>query len=464
MTRPPFYSSPHMKHVIKIGGSNLKSAEDLEHLRTVVGLYAEPPVIVLSAVYGVTDRLIALIETVVEPSANIDALLTPILKSYTDMLEPYVTEELRSGMHEAFTENSASLKRYLVGIQSFAVAPDFAYHFVVSFGERLSALMVRLFFGYKGIRCLELLPENCSMVTAGAFPHKELNFAACSAGLQNAVTENCLYAVPGFYAMSTDGKVTLLGRGGTDYSAAAIAYCLKAESLDFWKDVDGFLSADPKLVPSAHLISRLSYGEAAELSYFGAKILHPRTMHPVKLGGIPARILNIRDAVNKPGTVISSEGERSDHGIRSVSHSLDFGILRLAGPDVGMEAGIISTVSALFNTHELNIKSIITSQTTINFLFEKDNLARARQLVDNLKLEAIEELECVDDIAVLALVGEGFREHPDVLARALSALSRERIAVLLMVAGASSVSAYIVVSRNSLSTALTAVHCEFFGQ
>jgi len=269
--------------------------------------------------------------------------------------------------------------------------------------------------------------------------------------------------IPGFYAMSTDGKVTLLGRGGTDYSAAAIAYCLGADSLDIWKDVDGFLSADPKLVPHAHLIPRLSYGEAAELSYFGAKILHPRTMHPVKLGGIPTRILNIRDAVNKPGTVISSEAGPSEHGIQSVSHSLNFGILRLAGPDVGMEAGIISTVSALFNRHELNIKSIITSQTSINFLFEKDDLLKAWQLVSDLKLDAIEELEKVEDIAVLAVVGEGFREHPDVLARALSALSRHRISVQLMVSGASAVSAYIVVDKESLGTALSAVHREFFG-
>lgn len=452
-----------MKHVIKIGGSNLKSPADLAHLKTVVALYSDPPVIVLSAVYGVTDRLIALIEAASKPESDIDALLEPILESYTGMLEPHVPAERRDGMRDAFAERAGSLRRYLTGIQCFGLAPDFAYHFVVSFGERLSTLMVKLYFEYAGVRCRELLPENCGLVTAGPFPHKELDFAACAKGLGTATSEKCLYAVPGFYAMSTDGKVTLLGRGGTDYSAAAIAWCLKADSLDIWKDVDGFLSADPKLVPNARLIPRLSYGEAAELSYFGAKILHPRTMHPVKLGGIPTRILNIRDAVDKPGTVISAEAGPSEHGIQSVSHSLNFGILRLAGPDVGMEAGIISTVSALFNRHELNIKSIITSQTSINFLFEKDDLQKAWRLVSDLKLEAIEELERVEDIAVMALVGEGFREHPDVLARALSALSRHRIAVQLLVSGASAVSAYIVVDRESLGTALSAVHREFFG-
>ncbi len=452
-----------MKHVIKIGGSNLKSAADLEHIKTVVGLYADPPVIVLSAVYGVTDEMIALIEAAANPASDIDALLAPILLRYTVMLDPYLSAESRQRVHDAFSERAASLRRFLVGIQCFGLAPDFAYHYVVSFGERLSTLMVQLYFENTGIRCRELLPENCGLVTAGPFPHKELDFASCSTGLEKAINENCLYTIPGFYAMSTDGKVTLLGRGGTDYSAAAIAYCLKADSLDIWKDVDGFLSADPKMVPLAHLIPQLSYGEAAELSYFGAKILHPRTMHPVKLGGIPTRILNIRDAVNKPGTVISSEAGPSEHGIQSVSHSLNFGILRLAGPDVGMEAGIISTVSALFNKYELNIKSIITSQTSINFLFEKDDLQKAWQLVSDLKLDAIEELERVENIAVLALVGEGFREHPDVLARALTALSRHRIAVQLMVSGASSVSAYIVVKKDSLGTALSAVHQEFFG-
>lgn len=452
-----------MKHVIKIGGSNLKSPSDLDHLGTVVGLYSDPPVIVLSAVYGVTDALIALIDEVVKPSADIDLLLAPILKSYSDMLEPHVPAGRRESMRTTIADCASSLRRFLVGIQSFGMAPDFAWHFVVSFGERLSALMVRLYFDYKGIACRELLPETCGFVTSGPFPNKELDFAACREGLLRTAGENCLYAVPGFYAMSRDGKVTLLGRGGTDYSAAAIAYCLKADSLDIWKDVDGFLSADPKMVRGAHLIPRLSYGEAAELSYFGAKILHPRTMHPVKLGGIPTRILNIRDAVNKPGTVISALAEPSARGIQSVSHSLNFSGLRLSGPDVGMEAGIISRTSALFNTHELNIKSIITSQTSINFLFEKEDMQKAWQLVRDLNMDAIEDLERVEDIAVLALVGEGLREHPDVLAQALSALSRERISVLLMVAGASSVSTYIVVDQKKLSVALTAVHREFFG-
>lgn len=452
-----------VKHVIKIGGSNLKTPEDLDHLKTVVGLYAAPPVIVLSAVYGVTDRLIALIREAERPEADIDALVEPILASYLDMLEPHLGAPAKDDARAAFAERASGLKRYLTGIQCFSLAPDFAYHYVVSFGERLSTLMVRLFFSGKGLRCRELLPEDCGLVTAGPFPHRELDFEACARGLRAAMDEPCLYAVPGFYAMSPEGKVTLLGRGGTDYSAAAIAYCLGADSLDIWKDVDGFLSADPKLVPGAHLIPRLSYGEAAELSYFGAKILHPRTMHPVKQGGIPTRILNIRDPVDRPGTVISAEAQISEHGVQSVSHSLNFGILRLSGPDVGMEAGIISTVSALFNRHDLNIKSIITSQTSINFLFEKDSLAQALDLVRDLRVEAIEELEAIDDIAVLALVGEGFREHPDVLARALTALSGRGIGAQLLVSGASAVSAYIVVGRNSLNDALSAIHREFFG-
>ncbi|MBU0934109.1 MAG: aspartate kinase [Spirochaetes bacterium] len=452
-----------MQHVLKIGGSNLKDPDDLLHIHRIVQQYNDSAVLVLSAVYGVTDALIALMQAVLRDEAPIERQLQPILDSYCRILLPHVPPEDHQALRLRFEERAEHLKRFLLGIQCFRQIPDFAYHYVCSYGERFATLMLHLFFDYQGKKNRELLPEDCGLLTSGKFPSKEIDFEHSSVELKKHIQDDhCLYLMPGFYAISRDGKVSLLGRGGTDYSAAAIAYCIGAKSLDIWKDVDGFLSADPKLVPAAHLIPTLSYSEAAELAYFGAKILHPRTMHPVKLGSIPVRILNIRKEGANPGSIIQAGAQISSSGVKSVSHSLNFGILRIAGPDVGMEAGIISDVSSLFATHELNIKSILTSQTAINFLFEKEDLTKARELLERLDSEALEEISAIDDIAILALVGEGFRDSPGLMAKALVALSRININVEMMVAGASPVSSYLIVKQNQLKEALQAIHREFF--
>lgn len=453
-----------MFHVLKIGGSNLKEPEDLLHIKRVLGGYGNKTVLVLSAAYGVTDMLIDIMKTAQHSQEDIASLLAPVLRRYYHILLPNLPEPQHAAVHERLETRTEQLRRFLLGIQCFRNTPDFAYHYICSYGERLATLMLAIFLESAGIATEEVLPEDCGLVTHGNFPSREIDFEASRNSLRRGLDGTAqVYLMPGFYAMSKDNKVSLLGRGGTDYSAAAVAYCLEAESLDIWKDVDGFLSADPKLVAEAHLIPELSYSEAAELAYFGAKILHPRTMHPVKLGGIPVKILNIRKQDNNPGSVIIPQAGPGTCGVKSVSHSLNFGILRIDGPDVGMEAGIISEVSSLFAKHELNIKSILTSQTAINFLFEKEDLAKAFELLKRLDSEALEEISAIDDVAVLALVGEGFRDSPGLMAKALVALSRMDINVEMMVAGASPVSSYIIVKQESLKPAMKAIHREFFG-
>ena len=140
------------------------------------------------------------------------------------------------------------------------------------------------------------MPEDIGLATDGAFRNASVDFPSSEAAVADTLSEDRIYIVPGFYGISADGRINLLGRGGSDYSAAAIARCIEAEALDVWKDVNGYMSADPGLIPSARRIAALSYDEAAELSYFGAKILHPRTVEPLIEKNIPVRIFNINAA------------------------------------------------------------------------------------------------------------------------------------------------------------------------
>jgi len=163
----------------------------------------------------------------------------------------------------------------------------------MSFGERLSAAIMTSLLQDRGVGCEEVTPEDMQLITDGEFGNAEVDFSASNETVKNRLLGEKTAIVPGFYGVSKEGKVTLFGRGGSDYTAASIASCIGAESLDIWKDVDGFRTADPKLVTDTHGIHQLTYTEAAELAYFGAKILHPRTVEPLMAQRIPIRIFNI---------------------------------------------------------------------------------------------------------------------------------------------------------------------------
>jgi bifunctional aspartokinase / homoserine dehydrogenase 1 len=177
------------------------------------------------------------------------------------------------------------------------------------------------------------------LITDGEFGNASILLRESSRKVKGYFAENHNYVVPGFYGISSEGKTTLLGRGGTDYSAAALAYLLDAESLDIWKDVEGFQTGDPRIVKESHTIDHLSYNEAAELSYFGAKILHPRTVEPLQPKNIPVRIFNIDDPSDKPGTVIHTDTGEDLHGPKSITYSRNFSVLKLKGTGHRDKAG-----------------------------------------------------------------------------------------------------------------------------
>jgi aspartate kinase/aspartokinase/homoserine dehydrogenase 1 len=290
-----------------------------------------------------------------------------------------------------------------------------------------------------------------------------VDFAKASKKVSQAIKGKKVVVVPGFYGVSPEGKTTLLGRGGSDYSAAAIAKCLEAESLDLFKDVDGFLTADPRYVDNPKRIRSLSYMESAELSYFGAKILHPRTVEPLRESGIPIRIYNIEsvDKLSEPLTTIEDTANIHDDVIKSVTFSDEIGILKLKGPGVGYKPGILSKVSSAMDHAGINIKSVITSQTTINILIETSYLKRSAALVRDLDLHAVSELISEDDISVIAAVGHGITEKVGLAARIFAAVSQKGINIEIISVGASPVAAYFIVKKTDRAATIRAIHDEY---
>ncbi len=464
------------KIVVKFGGSNLRRPEDIDRIVNVVQTYQRPLVLVVSAFYGITNELIACVQAAKQGAGTKAALADS--RNYTQTLRALKKTILEANLHDvehrartekALGERLDQLERYLTGIHCIGDVPTFVNDAILSYGERLSSLLLAEVLQSRGIAAREALPEDIGLITDGVFGNSACDFAASAASVAKALEGNEVIVVPGFYGVDRDGKATLFGRGGSDYSAASIACCIGAESLDVWKDVDGFLSADPGTVSAPRSISQLNYLEAAELSYFGAKILHPRTVEPLFDQDIPIRILNITRPERglQPYTIINAQRKVTKDVVKSVTSTEDVAILKLHGPGVGFKPGILAQVTNTLDQNGINIKSVLTAQTAINILLARDHLDAAYAALKEHHLAGVVDVSRDDEVAIVAVVGDGVLEASDVgsaiASRALSAAIASGVRVTLAAAGASEVAAYMLVHQDDRKKALQAVHAEFFG-
>ncbi len=465
------------KIVVKFGGSNLRQAQDIDRVINVVQSYQRPLVLVVSAFYGITNALIACVQSAKQGAGTKAALVES--QNYTlhlrrmkrEIIEANVSDAAeRDRIEQALSVRIDQLDRYLTGIHCIGDVPTFVNDAILSYGERLSSLLLTEVLRTRGIQAREALPEDIGLITDGVFGNSACDFAVSMPLVSRALEGDGVIIVPGFYGVDRDGKATLFGRGGSDYSAASIACCIGAESLDVWKDVDGFLSADPGTVSSPRSIAQLNYLEAAELSYFGAKILHPRTVEPLFNQDIPIRILNITRPERglQPYTMINNQRKVTKDVVKSVTSTEDVAILKLHGPGVGFKSGILAQVTNALDSNGINIKSVLTAQTAINILLARDHLDAAYEIVAEHHLAGVVEVSRNAEVAIVAVVGDGVLEASDVgsaiASRALSAAIASGVRVCLAAAGASEVAAYMLVHQEDRKLALQAVHAEFFGQ
>ena len=294
--------------IVKFGGSNLKSTEDIEKIIAVVKSYKNPLIIVVSAFFGITDILNTVINQISEKKkTNFNLSVNDIKAKKIAVINKHIKNIYhKTEVLEIIEHKISNLKylffRLLNNPDSLELKDE-----ILSYGERLSAFTISEVLKNYKISIEEALPENIGLISNNNYSNGSILLKKSSENLKNYFKEDINYVIPGFYGVSDIGKTVLLGRGGSDYSAAAIAYCTNAKSVDLWKDVDGYLSVDPKIINSGEKIAELTYLEAAELSYFGAKILHPRTIQPLIKKNIKINIFNINsiDKSHKKGTTIN---------------------------------------------------------------------------------------------------------------------------------------------------------------
>lgn len=448
--------------VMKFGGTSVGSAERMKEALALSkrALQAgKAPVVVLSAMSGVTNLLIAGAEQALarnRPAAQ--QTIKTIVEKHDQAINLLLGDGKEADLvREQIAPYLEELEVLYKGISYLGELSKRSLDAVSGIGELLSTRVVAAYANHCAVSSV-WVDARTFMITDDAFGRANpLQFEMEERArklLLPALKEKKIVFTQGFIGATVDGVSTTLGRGGSDYSASIIGAALNAEEIQIWTDVDGMLSADPRVVPDARLLSEVSFQEASELAYFGAKVLHPLTIKPAVEKNIPVRILNTFNPDAK-GTLITANAKALGT-IRAVAAKKDITALFLNSPRMLMTHGFLAQVFQVFDKHKVPIDLIATSEVSVALTI--DSKDTAEPLLRDLG--EFGELQTLDEVAIVSVVGRQFREQSGIAGRVFKALSD--INIIVISGGASDININFVVSNTDADKAVRQLHSEFF--
>lgn len=446
---------------MKFGGTSVADASALENVARIVALArAAAPIVVVSAMSGVTDSLLA--ATTIAIKSNADEAIASLDKTFKRH-EAVARELLSSGEVDKFlAEVQSSANRIANLLRAFKsdVNRKAIQDAVVSFGESLSSSLLAAAINQRNVAARQVDARRCIITNEEytcAAPLITETFASCQTELRPLLDENVIPVLGGFIAATPAGVTTTLGRGGSDYTAALVGAALAASEIQIWTDVTGVLTADPRVVSEAQTIERLSYSEAAELAYYGAKVLHPKTIQPAIESCIPVRICNSR-APEKPGTLVGPETETSPRTVKAIAHKEGVTTVQITSARMLGAYGFLRALFEVFERHRTVVDVVTTSEVSVSL-----SLDDAERLPDIVKeLESLGTVRVEKGRAIICVVGEGLRGTPGIAAKVFSTISD--INVTLISQGASSINFTFAIEGERLHEAVRRLHVAFFKQ
>jgi aspartate kinase len=449
-----------MSIVMKFGGTSVAGANALENVARIVAAQRERrPVVVVSAMSGVTDALLRSVVIASEGEVN---------EAIESLKETFARH------HDAARQllSVDSLQRFLAYLrgpmtyvpqQLTLLAGDRARRraiqdIVVATGEFLSSTLIAAVLKDRGMNAQLVLPQHC-IVTNDDFtcatPLMPETFARTRETLLPLLEDEVIPVMGGFIGGTVCGDVTTLGRGGSDYTAAILGAALRCEEIQIWTDVTGVLTADPRVVPDAQTIERLSYSEAAELAYFGAKVLHPKTIQPAIEDRIPVRICNSR-APEERGTLVGPETETSPRTIKAIAHKTGVTTVQITSARMLGAYGFLRALFEVFERHRTVVDVVTTSEVSVSLSLDDDSTL---PVIVN-ELEELGTVRVEKGRAIICVVGEGLRGTPGIAARVFSNISD--INVTLISQGASSINFTFAIEEARVEEAVRRLHEAFF--
>lgn len=456
--------------IMKFGGTSVGSAARIGQVaRIVIERQAQSQVVVVvSAMAGVTNMLEAATAAAARRHRDqLAASLEEIRRLHqTTMHELAVSTATADGVNEKMHE----LAQLLESIYALGEVSPRAHDLVLSYGEQLSARLVAAAIAMQGAVARAVMATDVIVTTdrhQAAQPLLEQSSAKAAEVLRPVVAAGTVPVVTGFIGATEQGVTTTLGRGGSDYSATILGYCLDAHEVHIWTDVDGVMTADPRLIPEAQTVTELSYSEAAELSYFGARVLHPLTMTPAALKDIPIYIKNTLRPEGD-GTKVSREARPGDapvKAITSINHASLItvqGESRIGVPDVAakvFEALADADIDVLF-------ASQASSDYNISFVVHQQDDARTvklltRALKAELSAHSVDAISLREALAIVAVVGDGMYGNPGIAGKVLTGIGDQGINVIAMAQGSSERNISVVIDEADAPRAVQSIHTVF---
>ena len=460
--------------VMKFGGTSVGDASCIARVCEIVKEASRDHsiLVVVSAMSGVTNRLIEAATRAEAGERDNAALLIDALRKQHDLAlnalihDPETRKRLSARIEELLREAT----RLCDGTALIRELTPRTLDSVSSLGERLSAPLVAAALKEYGVET-EAVEATELIVTDGyhgaAEPAIDRTRERCEVRLRPLLQKGIVPVVTGFIGATPEGVLTTLGRGGSDYSATILGAAISADEIIIWTDVNGVLSADPRLVPEARTIPEISYREAAELAYFGAKVLHPKTLRAVIAAEIPVWIRNTFEPKN-PGTKITLKGSGFTLGVKALTAIKDVSLIAVGGPGI---VGLPDVVGRTFSTTASVRANVLlisqsSSQNDICFIVASTDAKRTvealrQQFAQDLAHHKVEHITLDPNIAIVAVVGENMRGTVGMAGRTFSALGREEVNIIAIAQGSSESNISFVVASQHMSKALAAVHREF---
>ena len=460
--------------VMKFGGTSVASGENIRHVANLIANYVSQNyrvVVVVSALEGVTDKLIEAAEQVKKGNRDyIPEFKQIILKEHLTVAKKAIeNKSIREEVEQILRTTIDELEKILTGIIYVAELTPKTKDYVLSFGERLSSPIVGGALQDLELKAQHYTGRDIGIVTDSNFgeasPLMNVTKHQVKEKIAPLLEKRIVPVVAGYIAATQDDITTTLGRGGSDYTATIIGAALAADEVWIWTDVDGLMTSDPKIVPSAKILPELSFQEATEMTIFGAKAMHPRALEPAVEENIPVRIRNVFNPEN-PGTIIVKEQKiiRGD-AVKAIALVKDLALVNVSGAGMVGAPGTAAKVFDVLGKDNINVLMISqsVSEANISFVIQRSLVERTVSTLEIALLGRglIREVTAEDDVCVVAVVGAGMKGTPGVASKIFTAIARKRINVRMIAQGSSELNISFVVKENDGEEAVRAIHKEF---
>lgn len=438
--------------VMKFGGTSVGNAERIANVAGIIkSNIKRKPIVVVSAVTKVTDALIRLGKECAEGRGH--ETLEYIQKMHFEILEQLgMDKELLNGDLNELEELANEIKSKR-GIDEKMLDQ------IQSFGERMSSKIVASQLNKMGVKSDAFNSWELGFLTNDEFGEAEPLEIAYTNLNKNIKKLDAVPVITGFIGKTEKGEVTTLGRGGSDYTAAIIGAAVGADEIQIWTDVNGVMSTDPKIVPNARTLEKVSFAEASELAYFGARVLHPKTILPAMKKNIPVRVLNSFDSKNK-GTIIINEPYKNKNAVKAIAYKRNIILINIESTRMLGAYGFLEMLFDIFYKYRKSVDVVSTSEVSVSLTIDNE------ENLDNIvgELKGIAQVNVLKNKAIICVVGEGMKKTPGIAGKTFMSLGKNKVNIEMISQGASEINITFIVDGKDSENAVKILHEEYYGE